>query len=180
MTKEPSSWWKELRYRAGLNRTNVAAFLGVTVSTLKSIEVGIRECPRRCLTVLIALVEGYNVANTAAAPPAPPVDEAAHRRKIEALHTQHQKRLDNLQEKLQATQAAYASACYALNLYAYLREAVGEATDAENQARLSWLQRRTNDAQLCLEKNAPDVQALLTIEIAARQAMVDKLAEALI
>jgi len=170
-------WLKTIREHLQLSQGELAGYLGLSLHTIKSVEMGRRQLPfstmNAALVIFNAVKESaLNAAARQATPPKP--THVQVQRKKHYLRT-CMISLERNSLRLHEMQKCYAQASSSLDTYQRLVQALTPALDEENQARLQWAQRKIAVAAQCLKDNNVAAQDLLFARVAGIRSRLNAL-----
>jgi transcriptional regulator with XRE-family HTH domain len=170
-------WLKTIREHLQLSQGELAGYLGLSLHTIKSVEMGRRQLPfstmNAALVIFNAVKESsLNAAERNATPPK--LTHVQVQRKKHYLRTCMMS-LERNSMKLHDMQKCHAQASSSLDTYQRLVQALTPALDEENQARLQWAQRKITEATQSLKVNSVAAQDLLFARVAGIRSRLNTL-----
>lgn len=151
-----------------ITQEELAFYLQLSHHTVKSVEQGRRPLPAESLNAAVALYDAIrhsqvNRVATIAPTPAP----YHHMRRARQMHRQCCRKLDRCMAKLDKMKKAHTTACFSLEVYKTLAQALPTPITKEEQARLLWAQRQIKVTMQHIKDTDPAAQNLLATEIVA-------------
>lgn len=171
---------QSIREKLKLSRLDLALYLGISIHTVKAIELNKREVPFDRLAEKADLIKGIlddKVRLQAAAHVAPATTQQM--RKMKHLQHTYRRRLNTYIVKLEKMQENYAAASTGLVVVQQLAEALAKADDKNNRVRLKWTKIKINELTNIIKTNNQTAQDMLMLEIAGLQVRITRLEELL-
>jgi transcriptional regulator with XRE-family HTH domain len=167
---------QSIREKLKLSRLDLALYLGISVHTVKAIELNKREVPLDRLGKKADLIKGIlddKVRLQAAAYVAPATTQQM--RKMKHLQQTYRRRLNTYTVKLEKMLETYAAASTGLAVVQQLAESLAKADDKNNRVRLKWTKIKINELTYIIKANNQTAQEMLILEIAGLEVRIARL-----
>jgi transcriptional regulator with XRE-family HTH domain len=167
---------KSIRKKLKFSRQDVATYLGISIHTVKAIDIGNRQVPLDQLDEkadLIKAVLNDKAHRRVAADIAPAT--AQQIRKIKRLHHTYSRRIDNYTRQVEKMQEDCAAASKGLIAVQQLVASLTEAGADSDRSRLRWAKSKIVELTYIIKANNQTAQELLSIEIAGLKLRVERL-----
>jgi hypothetical protein len=169
------------REQLGLSQEDLAAYLGISLHMLESVELGRRYLSRDCEPHAVDLI--HAVINRQRKPPvnhtpAPPADYQIQH--VNRLYRKCTIKLNRRISKLEKMQTSYANACFQLDVYQHLADLLTDTHNEDALARLKWLEWKIGESKQGIINNNAAEQAIVIAEIAGLKSTIQALEESLL